>query len=109
MSLQLFWWQRITALLMAPMIMVHLATIIYATGVELTTEAILQRTQGSVAWAIFYAAFVICAAIHAAIGVCTILVENDKIKESVAAFISASFGIVLLGVGMYAVYSVYSG
>ena len=48
--------QRVTAALMVPLILVHLAVIFYATRSGLTAADILARTRGSVVWALNYGA-----------------------------------------------------
>jgi fumarate reductase subunit D len=68
MSLRLYIWQRLTAALMAPLVLVHVAVIFYASRKGLTAADILGRTRGSIMWASFYGAFVAAAAIHASIG-----------------------------------------
>ena len=75
MTARLYFWQRLTAMLMVPMIAFHLVMIIYAIGNGLTAGEILARTQGSLIWGMFYSLFVAAAAIHAAIGVRTVLNE----------------------------------
>lgn len=69
LSLRLYMLQRLTALLMAPLVIGHLIVMIYAVQGDLSVEEILGRTRGSVAWFLFYGTFVIAVAIHGAIGV----------------------------------------
>ena len=75
MNVRLYLWQRATAAVMAPLLLVHIAVIFYATRQGLTASDILMRTRGSIAWAVFYGAFVAAAAIHASIGIRSILIE----------------------------------
>ena len=65
---RLFVLQRFTALLAAPLVLIHLGVILYAYDEGLTAAAILERTRGSVFWAVFYGSFVLVLAIHAPIG-----------------------------------------
>jgi fumarate reductase subunit C len=67
--------QRGTAVILAVAVAVHLGTILYAVRGGLTAGEILGRTQGNVAFLIFYGVFVIAAAIHAPIGLRGILRE----------------------------------
>ena len=67
--------QRITAMVLAVCVIVHLVMIIYAVRNGLSAADILGRTRGSVAWGGFYALFVAAVAVHAPIGVRNILVE----------------------------------
>ncbi len=67
--------QRISAMLLAVCVIVHLITIIYAVRNGLSATEILGRTRGSVAWGGFYALFVAAVAVHAPIGVRNICAE----------------------------------
>jgi fumarate reductase subunit C len=67
--------QRATAAVLAICVAVHLATIIYAVRGGLTAAEILERTRGSFGWMLFYIVFVLAVAIHAPIGLRTILRE----------------------------------
>ena len=68
LSLRLYMLQRITALLMAPLVLGHLAVMIYAVQGGLSAAEILGRTRGSLMWFMFYGTFVAAVAIHGAIG-----------------------------------------
>ena len=68
LDIRLYMLQRITALLMAPLVIGHLAVMIYAIQGGLSTAEILGRTQGSLIWFVFYGSFVVAVAIHGAIG-----------------------------------------
>ena len=68
LDVRLYLAQRISAMIMAPMVFIHLGTMIYAIQGGLSTEEILSRTQGSVFWMLFYGVFVAAAALHAGIG-----------------------------------------
>ncbi len=67
--------QRISAMVLALCVIVHLITIIYAVRNGLSAAEILGRTRGSVAWGGFYALFVAAVAVHAPIGVRNICAE----------------------------------
>lgn len=68
LDLRLYAAQRVSALAMAPLVLVHLAVMIWAIRGGLTAAEILGRTQGSGFWAAFYGFFVLAASVHAAIG-----------------------------------------
>ena len=68
--------QRASAVVLAVCVIVHLVTIIYAVRNGLSAAEILGRTRGSYAWAGFYAMFVAAVAVHAPIGLRTILSET---------------------------------
>lgn len=67
--------QRISAMVLALCVIVHLITIIYAVRNGLSAAEILGRTRGSIVWGGFYGLFVAAVAIHAPIGVRTVLAE----------------------------------
>ena len=75
LNLRLYMIQRLTALLMAPFVLTHLAVMIYAIQGGLSTSEILGRTQGSFLWFLFYGIFVFAVSIHGAIGIRSILHE----------------------------------
>lgn len=106
MSLRLYIWQRLTAAAMAPLVLVHVAVIFYASRKGLSAADILGRTRGSLMWASFYGAFVAAAALHAAIGVRNVLVEWSPLGEGRAGLCSTLFGVLLLVLGLRAVAAV---
>jgi fumarate reductase subunit C len=67
--------QRISAMVLALCVIVHLITIIYAVRNGLSAAEILGRTRGSLVWGGFYMLFVAAVAVHAPIGVRNILAE----------------------------------
>lgn len=75
-GMRLYLAQRISALVMAPLVIGHIAVMIYAVQNGLSASEILSRTQGSVWWGAFYGLFVAAVAIHAAIGVRAIIFET---------------------------------
>jgi len=97
--------QRVTAMILAFCVVVHLATIILAVRGGLTAAEILARTQGSMAWGAFYSTFVVAVAIHGGIGLRTIGIEwlgMGRAAGWVAALVSAS----LVALGLRAVVAV---
>jgi len=106
MSLRLYVWQRLTAAVMAPLVLVHVAVIFYASRKGLSAADILGRTRGSLMWASFYGAFVAAVALHAAIGVRNVLVEWSPLGEGRAGMFSTLFGLLLLVLGLRAVAAV---
>jgi fumarate reductase subunit C len=100
--------QRVTAMVLAVCVCVHLVTIIMAVRGGLTAAEILGRTRGSVAFAVFYGVFVLAAAIHAAIGLRNVASEwlgwrGDSAEVAVTVF---AFLLTVLGLrGVWAVYA----
>ena len=68
--------QRVSAVVLAVCVVIHLVTIIYAVRNGLSAAEILGRTRGSYAWAGFYAIFVAAVVVHAPIGLRTIIGET---------------------------------
>ena len=110
LNLHLYMAQRLTALIMAPLTIGHLAVMIYAVQDGLSVAEILARTQGSLAWFLFYGSFVLAVSIHAAIGMRAIMFEWLGIKGVVLSAISWGLCALLLGLGGRAVWAVtFSG
>ena len=93
--------------MLALCVVVHLATMIVAVRGGLTAAEILGRTRGSAGWAAFYGVFVVAVAIHAPIGLRTIVAEWPAAarprRRRRAARRSA---LALLALGLRAVYAV---
>lgn len=106
MNLQAYLIQRISALIMAPLVLVHLAVIVYAIQGGLTAEEILSRTLGSVFWGFYYTVFVLAAGVHAAIGLRTVLFEWTSIRRSWLNVFSLATAGGLVLFGLRAVFAV---
>jgi fumarate reductase subunit C len=103
MNVRLYAFQRLTAALMVPLVLVHVVVIFYASRAGLTAADILARTRGSVAWALFYGTFVIAVAVHAAIGLRNVLSEWTPLGARGAGLTAVAFGALLLLAGWRAV------
>ncbi len=106
MERALFLAQRLTAMLLAPLVLAHLWLVLVAVRGGLTAAEILGRTQGSAGWALFYGAFVLAVAVHAPIGVRNVLREWSRLPRSRVDLIALVFGLVLLALGARAVWAV---
>jgi fumarate reductase subunit C len=106
MEQRLFALQRLTALLIAPLVLVHLAVILYAVRGGLTAADVLGRTRGSWLWIGFYGLFVLAVSVHAPIGIRNILIEWGRLRRPTAGAVALAFGLVLLVLGMRAVFAV---
>lgn len=106
MSVRLYILQRGAAALMAPMVLLHIAVIFYANHKGLSAADILARTRGSVAWAAFYGVFVIAVAVHASIGLRTIVAEWVGLRGRIRNLAAIVFGLLLLMLGLRAVAAV---
>jgi fumarate reductase subunit C len=95
--------QRASAAVLAVCVAVHLATIIYAVRGGLTATEILERTRGSKGWALFYVVFVVAVAVHAPIGLRTILREMTVWKGPSLDAATALVAVLLIVLGWRAV------
>ncbi len=95
----LFVAQRASAAILGLCVLVHLATIVLAVRGGLSAAEILARTRGSVAWAAFYAVFVLAVAVHAPIGLRTVARETLGWRGTGfdLAVLLAGLGLALLG------------
>lgn len=109
LSFRLYMLQRLSALIMAPLVFGHIAVMIYAIQGGLSAEEILGRTQGSVGWGLFYGLFVIAVSIHAGIGVSVIAAEWLKLNKASQHAIMASTMLAFLALGFWAVIGVTMG
>jgi len=109
MSARLFFLQRLTALILVPLVLVHLGIIAYAVRGGLSAGEILERTHGSFGWALFYCGFVAAAAIHGAIGLRTILVEWAGLGPRAAGGIAWAVALALVLLGVRAIWAMVGG
>jgi succinate dehydrogenase subunit C len=103
MNVRLYVWQRSTAAIMLPLVLIHIAVIFYVTRHGMTAADILARTRGSIVWASYYGIFVAAASIHGAIGVRNVLTEWSPLTERRAGIFAIAFGLALLALGFRAV------
>ncbi|MEJ6388266.1 succinate dehydrogenase [Gymnodinialimonas ulvae] len=106
LGLRLYMAQRITALLMGPFVLGHIAVMIYAIQGGVTAEEILGRTQGSFLWFAFYGLFVVAVSIHGAIGLRVIAHEWAGLKGAVLEAVMWAIGLALFALGARAVWAV---
>ena len=109
MEARLFLLQRVTAMVLAPLVAVHLIVILIAVRGGLTAAEIQARTEGNWAFAGFYAVFVIAAALHAPIGLRNVLREWTGIRGTLLDLAMVVFAVFLAGAGLRAVVAVTVG
>ncbi|RUP23320.1 succinate dehydrogenase [Methylobacterium sp.] len=108
MSPLLYLAQRGTAAILAVTVAVHLGTIVYAVRGGLTAGEILGRTQGNLAFLLFYAVFVLAAAIHAPIGLRSVLREWTGWRGRSLDVAMIALSALLAGLGLRAALAVYA-
>ncbi len=102
-EVRLYLAQRISAAIMAPLVLLHLGLMIYAIQGGLDASEILARTRGSLFWGSSYTVFVLAVSVHAAIGLRNILREWLQIRGMVLAGLSWLCFAGLLGAGLRAI------
>jgi len=106
MNVRLYLAQRASAAAMLPLILAHLATILYAGAHGLSANDILARTRGSLFWAAFYGAFVLLASVHGAIGLRSVVADWSAWRGRSLDLAACGFALVLMLLGARAVYAV---
>ena len=98
--------QRISAMVLAVCVVVHLAVIVYAVRGGLSAAEILGRTRGNWVFGAFYAVFVVASAVHVPIGVAGIAREWAGLGPLAALWAGRVLGLLLLVAGLRAVVAV---
>jgi fumarate reductase subunit C len=105
-ELWLYILQRGSALVMAPLVLLHLVVILYAVGGGLSAAEILARTRSTLLWPVIYGLFVVAAAIHAAIGLRVVLREWTEWRGRSLDAAALAFALLLLVLGLRAVQAI---
>ena len=105
---QVYLWaaQRISAMLLAFCVCIHLITLIYAVRGGLSAAEILARTHASIGWGAFYAVFVLAVAVHTPIGLRAILAEWLGWRGAALQTVTVLVGLAIAGLGLRAVTAV---
>jgi len=106
LDFRLYLAQRLSGLIMAPLVLLHLGVMVYAIQGGLNAEEILSRTRGSAFWGCAYGLFVLTVSIHATIGLRAIAHEWFRVSGRALDWLAVLIGIGLLGLGGRAVYAV---
>lgn len=101
-----WYWQRISAMVLALCVLVHLGVMVYAVRGGLSAAEILGRTQGNWAFGAFYAVFVLACVAHVPVGLANIAREWWGLGESLALWLSRAVALWLLLAGLRAVWGV---
>ncbi|MCY0146861.1 succinate dehydrogenase [Hoeflea sp. G2-23] len=105
-GLRLYMLQRLSAMVMIPLTLGHIAVMIYAIQDGLSAAEILGRTKGSVIWFLFYGLFVLAVSLHASIGLRVIVHETLGLKGRELELFMWGAGLLLLATGLRAVFAV---
>ena len=105
---KLWYAQRISAMVLGLCVSIHLIIIFYAIRGGLSAEEILGRTQGNIAFAIFYEIFVLACFVHAPIGLANIL-EETFCKGFISKALPWVLAALIIVLGTTAVIGVFTG
>lgn len=105
-GLRLYMLQRLSAMVMIPLTLGHIAVMIYAIQGGLSAAEILGRTKGSIIWFLFYGLFVLAVSLHASIGLRVIVHETLGLKGRGLELFMWGAGLLLLATGLRAVFAV---
>ncbi|WP_144137501.1 succinate dehydrogenase [Paraburkholderia sp. BCC1884] len=108
-SLNAWWWQRVSAMVLTLCVAVHLATMIWVVHGGLRALDVIARLHGNLAWGAFYAVFVIAAAVHVPVGLRRIADEWLNWRGVWASRVSMLIGVALALAGLRAVYALIGG
>ncbi|MFL9932460.1 succinate dehydrogenase [Paraburkholderia sp. RL18-103-BIB-C] len=104
------WWvQRLSAMVLTLCVAIHLATMVWVVHGGLRAVDVIARLHGNLAWAMFYAIFVIAAALHVPVGLRRIADEWLNWRGAWAARASVLVGVGLVLAGLRAVYALIAG
>ncbi|MEQ8506423.1 MAG: succinate dehydrogenase [Rhodospirillales bacterium] len=99
--------QRVSAMVLALCVIVHLAVIVIAVQGGVTSKEIVARVGGSVPWLLFYSTFVVAVALHAPAGLRNILREYTGLGKRATHWIMAGVCVLILVMGFRAVIGLY--
>jgi fumarate reductase subunit C len=97
--------QRVSAMVLALCVVVHLVTMTLAVHGGFSAAAILGRLHGNLVWATFYGVFVLAAAAHVPVGMRRIAEEWLGWRARSVQWVSWALGIVLALAGWRAVWA----
>ena len=100
--------QRVSAMVLAFCVAVHLVTIVYAVRSGLSAAEILGRTRGNAGWFAFYSLFVLAVSVHVPIGLRSVLSEWAGWRGRSRDFALLLFAAFLAWSGMRAVLGVFA-
>ena len=106
---KLWYAMRISSMVLAVCVLLHIATVIYAVRGGLSAAEILGRTHGNWFFGAFYVVFVVACSVHVPLGLAAIAREWLSVRERTALVFAQIVGLVILLMGLRAVYGVVAG
>jgi fumarate reductase subunit C len=105
-QVRLWYWGRISSMVLAFCVLVHLAVIIYAVRGGLSGAEVLARTHGNLAFGLFYTVFVLACTVHVPLGLARIVREELGWSDRGVNLLAALSALLLLVLGLRSVYGV---
>ncbi len=99
--------QRISAIVLAVCVVVHLTTMIVAVQGGLSAQEIIARIGGNKLWLVYYLVFVAAVAIHAPLGLKTVLREMTALPIKRIELLVGLFAIGVAALGFRAAFGLY--
>jgi len=103
---RLWYLQRLSAMVLAVCVVIHLLVILWAVRGGLTGAEVLARTQGNWGFAAFYAIFVLACAVHVPVGLARIAEEWGGWSATSALRAAGAVAVLIAVLGLRAVYAV---
>lgn len=100
--------QRATAAVLALAVIVHIITVVYAVRGGLSAIEIIERVHGNIGWFLFYVVFVFAAAIHAPLGLRTVLTEMAPLRGIAVDAVALLLGLMIAFLGWRAAFVLFS-
>ncbi len=97
--------QRVSGAVLAVLMIVHLAAIIYAVQDGLSVAEITGRLQASPLWQLMYGVLFVAAITHASIGIRNVIAEIRFIPDTVRAITVCAYAIGTAMLGIWAMTS----
>ena len=99
--------QRVSAVVLAGCIVVHLITMIIAMQGGLSTAEIAGRIGGNSGWLVFYGLFIVAVSVHAPIGLRAVLMEATGLGAKRIGLLTSLFGLFILVLGFRTITGLY--
>lgn len=103
---RLWYLQRLSAMVLAVCVVIHLLVILWAVRGGLTGSEVLGRTRGNWGFAAFYATFVLACAVHVPVGLARIGEEWAGWSSTSALRAAWAVAALIAVLGLRAVYAV---
>jgi len=91
---------------MVPLMLGHIALAVYVSRAGFSATEILERTEGSRMWALYYSVLVLAVTVHAPIGYYSVVSTWTDWRGWSLKLSAITLACVLLTVGLRAVYTV---